>query len=96
MVQLCIRCDPVPGKMDDLDRFLGQQKKDFWLKQPGVRGFHVYGDQLMGYPERTVVIEVDDMSALQKALNAPEHKTIRQTFFTLTSRNESQIQTILV
>jgi hypothetical protein len=96
MVQLCIRCDPVPGKQDDLDRFLAQQKRDYWLKQPGVHGFHVYGDQLMGYPERTIIIEVDDMTALQTALNSAEHKNVRQNFFTLTSRSESQIQNILV
>jgi hypothetical protein len=92
MVQLCIRCDPVPGKQDELDRFLTEQKKQYWLKQPGVKGFHIYGDELMGWPERTIVIEVDDMGALQRALESPEHGVVRQAFFGLTSRNESQVQ----
>jgi hypothetical protein len=92
MVRLCIRCDPVPGKQDQLDQFLMQQKKDYWLKQPGVKSFHIYGDELMGWPERTVVIEVDDMGVLQHALESNEHQAIRQSFFALTSRNESQVQ----
>ncbi len=96
MVRLCIRCDPVPGKQDELDRFLTHEKKEYWLKQPGVKGFHIYGDQLMGWPERTIVIDVDDMATLQRALETAEHKHVRQDFFGLTSRNESQIQNELL
>ncbi len=92
MIRLVIRCDPVPGKQDELDRFLAREKRDYWVRQAGVSAFHVYGDQLMGWPERTVIIECDDMACLERALNAPEHKNVRQTFFSLTSRNESQIQ----
>ena len=92
MVRLVIQCDPVPGKQDDLDRFLTQQKKDYWTKQKGVKGYHVFGDQLMGWPERTVIIECDDMACLERALNSGEHRSVRQNFFSLTSRNESQIQ----
>ncbi len=33
MVRLCIRCDPVPGKQDEFDRFLAQQKRDYWLRR---------------------------------------------------------------
>jgi hypothetical protein len=92
MIRLVIKCDPVPGKQDDLDSFLAHEKREYWLKQAGVSGFHVYGDQLMGWPERTVVIECDDMTTLENALNSPAHKNVRQAFFSLTSRNESQIQ----
>lgn len=92
MVRLVIECDPVPGKQDELDRFLAEQKKEYWTQQAGVKGYHVYGDRLMGWPERTVIIECDDMACLERALSTVEHQKVRASFFSLTSRNESQIQ----
>jgi len=91
MVYFTVRCEPVPGKAAELDDFLATKSRAFWLSQPGVRGFHIYGDVLDGWPERTIMIEVDDLSSLQRILDTPERRQLRNEFMGYTARVESQI-----
>lgn len=96
MVYFTVRCEPVPGKGVELDEFLSTKSKSFWLSQTGVRGFHVYGDALDGWPERTIMIEMDDLASLQRILDSPERKQLRGTFMGFTARVESQINEQLI
>mgnify|MGYP005834546619 CR=1 FL=1 len=64
MMYFTVRCDILPGKEDELDRFLNERAKSFWISQPGVKSFHVYADKLAGWPERTIMIEVEDLATL--------------------------------
>ena len=57
-----VRCDIASGKQEDMDRLM-QRVKNFWMAQPGVKGFQVYMDMMEGWPERTMMIEVDDMAS---------------------------------
>jgi hypothetical protein len=86
-----VRCDIVPGKEEDLDRFLAEKAKAFWLAQPGVKGFHVYEDVLVGWPDRTIMIEVDDLASLQRILDSEERKRLRREFQTCATTVQSQI-----
>jgi hypothetical protein len=90
MIQYAVRCDIVPGE-EDLDRFLSEKCKDFWLKQPGVKGFHVYGDALVGWPERTIMIELEDLTSLQHVLDSSERKQLRREFQSYATDVQSQI-----
>lgn len=96
MVYFTVRADIANGKEDELDRFLRDEARAFWLSQPGVRGFHVYGDALVGWPERTVMVEVEDMVALHRILESPDRKRLRSKFLSLTTQASSQIQEKLV
>lgn len=91
-----VRCDILPGKEEELDRFLAEKAKKFWLSQPGVKGFHVYGDTLVGWPERTIMIEVDDLVGLERVLHSDERKHLRSEFLTYTTDVESQILDTLI
>jgi len=91
-----VRCDILPGKEEDLDRFLAERARPFWLSQPGVKGFHVYVDTLVGYPERTIMIEVVDLASLQRILGSDGRKQIRKEFMTCTTGAQSQIQDMLI
>ena len=68
------RGDGVEEKFQD---FLERAKK-FWLAQPGVREFHVYGDGLIDWPERVISIAVGDRESLQRILDSEERKQLRQ------------------
>jgi hypothetical protein len=96
MIYFTVHCDPLPGKEEELDRLLANSAKSYWLSQPGVNSFHVYGDKLVGWPERTIMIEVNDLTALQPILETLERKRVRKEFMSLVSRTESQIQDIIV
>ena len=91
MLYFTARCDILPGKEEELDRFLAERSKAFWLAQPGVRDFHVYADSLVGWPERTIVIELDDLATLQRILDSAEYKEIRRAFMNYTTNVQSQI-----
>jgi hypothetical protein len=96
MVYFSIYCDPVPGTEEELDRFIVDKAKKFWTGQPGVKGYHVYADKLVGWPERTIMIELQDLSSLQRILDSAEHKRLRREFMTNVARAESQIQDVIV
>ena len=91
-----IYCDPFPGKEEEVDRFVTTTLKNFWSGQPGINGYHAYKDKLVGYPERTIRIDVKDLSALQKVLDSNEWNNHRRQFMALLARVESQIVETLV
>lgn len=91
-----VRCDILPGKEEELDRFLSERAREFWLRQSGVKSFHVYGDVLVGWPERTIMIEVEDLASLQAILNSDERKRLRHEFLTYTTNVQSQILDIVI
>ncbi|MBI3971215.1 MAG: hypothetical protein HY332_07990 [Chloroflexi bacterium] len=86
-----IRCEAVPGKLNDLDRWLNERATPFWTNQPGVKSFQVYGDVLLGYPERTIMIEVEDMASLQRILDSQDYAGVRDEFLGFVTEVESQI-----
>lgn len=42
-----IRCDAVPGKLNELDTWLKGRALEFWTRQPGVKSFEIYADLLV-------------------------------------------------
>lgn len=96
MMYLTVRCDILPGKEEELDRFLTEKATKFWLAQPGIKSFHVYRDTLVGWPERTIMIEMENFANLQGVVNNWEHKQLRREFLTYATDVESQILDTLI
>jgi hypothetical protein len=46
---------------------------------------------LVGWPERTIIIEVDDLTSLQGVLDSAERKEVRREFMNYTTNVQSQI-----
>ncbi|MCI0726436.1 MAG: hypothetical protein L0332_06895 [Chloroflexi bacterium] len=65
--------------------------KTYWLNQRGVNEFHVLKDKLVGYPERSIRIEVSDFATLQRILDSSEWGTHRRKLVSLLARVQSQI-----
>lgn len=93
MIHFTIRCNVVPGREEELDQFLEHRAKPLWLSHPGVTGFHLYRDVLDGSPERTVVIDVEDLGHLQSVLESEERKRLRREFQGYLLNVEGQILT---
>ena len=85
-----ILCEVDPKREEELDRFLCDKMKKFWLAQPGVSRFHVFGDHLAASVERIITIEVGNFGNLDKILILDERKALRseltQIATTVTSR----------
>jgi quinol monooxygenase YgiN len=90
-----VRCDIAPGKQDEMDQLM-EQMKAFWMAQPGVKGFHVYNDMMEGWPERTVMVELEDMACLQRVLDAPERKQFRKQFMDMAVSVQSQMMHMMM
>ncbi|MBI5683993.1 MAG: hypothetical protein HZC54_02835 [Verrucomicrobia bacterium] len=86
-----IRCDAVPGKLQELDRWLKDRGVAFWSSKAGVKKCDIYADALVGYPERTLMIEVVDFSSLQQILASPEHARFRDELLSFGTDVQSQI-----
>lgn len=80
MIHFTVRCNVVPAREEELDQFLEHKVKPFWTSQRGVTGFRLYRDALDGSPERTIMIDVEDLGHLQPILDSEERKRLRQEF----------------
>ena len=90
-----ILCEVVPGREEALDRFLCDKMKKFWLAQPGVSRFHVFGDHLANKLERIVTIEVGNFGNLDKILILDERKALRSELMQLATSVTSRILEII-
>jgi hypothetical protein len=69
--------------------------KKFWLAQPGVSRFHVFGDHLANKLERIVTIEVGNFGNLDKILILDERKALRAELMQLATSVTSRILEII-
>ena len=88
---LLIRCDAVPGKLAELDSWLKTHGTQFWAAQSEVKNVEIYGDMLVGYPERTLLIEVNDFTKLQQILASTAHAQFRNGLLTYGTDVQTQI-----
>jgi hypothetical protein len=84
-------CEVQSGREEDLDRFLVGKMKKFWLSNPGVVRFHVFGDKLANKLERVIMIEIGSFGELDKILDLEERKALRSELLTLTTNLQSRI-----
>jgi hypothetical protein len=86
-----ITCEVTPGREKELDDFLLNKMKKFWLSNPGVVRFHVYGDRLANKLERIITIEVGDFGNFDKILALDERKELRGELMGLATHVQSRI-----
>lgn len=91
-----LRYDILPGKMRDHDEFVRTKMLPFWTSQPDCKAVEIFEDVLVGYPERTVMIEVDDLTALQHILSSPDYRSIRDGLQDYITDAQSQILNLWV
>jgi hypothetical protein len=94
MIYFTLRFDLPRGKESEFEEFL-QRAKKFWLSQPGVREFHVYGDVLIDWPERSIQIAVNDRESLDRILESAERRQIRDEMLNYAQRPVWQVLELL-
>ncbi|MBI4287556.1 MAG: hypothetical protein HY671_03880 [Chloroflexi bacterium] len=72
-----IKFDTQPGKIVELDNWIRTDVFPFLVAQKGVSSVCAYHDALVGYPERTLMIEVDSLSHLETILASREFVGIK-------------------
>ncbi|MBZ0170172.1 hypothetical protein MELA_02432 [Candidatus Methylomirabilis lanthanidiphila] len=86
-----IMCEVQSEQEKALDEFLTGKMKKFWLSNPGVSRYHVYGDHLANKLERIVTIEVGDFGNFDKILALDERKELRNELMTVASHVQSRV-----
>ncbi|MEW5800665.1 MAG: hypothetical protein AB1847_01040 [bacterium] len=86
-----MRFDVLPGKMSEVDKFLDQELLPYWLSHNEVHSVQVFEDKFIGWPERTVMIEIDDMCALQSILSSSETRQMKEHFTSYAGDIQTQI-----
>ena len=101
-------CDITPGSERDLDRFLVDKLRAWWISQSGVKSFHIYRnaldegfstvdpDALTSAARRVILIEVADLSSLQRILDTDERAKLRRELLTYLTNIESQLQELII
>lgn len=92
MIQLVIRTDAAPGKLNDLDKFLKEHAAEC-IKMFGAKSVCIYEDALVGFPEREIRVEFDSFNKLQNLLDSEEWRKDRERLLQSASNITSQIVT---
>lgn len=90
-MQFVIRFDILPGKTHELDTYLEQEMIPYWTSHNEVRCVELYEDSFIGWPERMLVVEVDDLSCLQRILASPETRQMKEHFTSYATDIQTQI-----
>ncbi|MCL6583301.1 MAG: hypothetical protein K6U11_06635, partial [bacterium] len=89
--QFIIRFDILPGKMQELDTYLEQEMIPYWTSHKEVRSVEVFEDAFIGWPERMLVVEVDDLSCLERILASPQTRQMKERFTSYATDIQTQI-----
>jgi len=90
-----ILCEVDPKREAELDSFLCDKMKKFWLAQPGVSRFHVFRDYVDNKFERIITIEIGDFGNFDKILILDERKDLRSELLTLVKNVTSRVLEII-
>jgi len=91
-----LRYDILPGKTRDHDEFVRTMVIPFWTSQPGCKSVQVFEDALVGFAERTILIEVTDLAALQHILSTPDYRSVKDGLQDYVTDAQSQILNLWV
>lgn len=86
-----IRFDIQPGKIVELDNWITTKASPFLVAQKGVKSICVYHDALVGYPERTIMVEVDSLAHLDVILASEDFRNIRGELLNYATGISSQL-----
>ncbi|PTL36777.1 hypothetical protein CLG94_02545 [Candidatus Methylomirabilis limnetica] len=90
-----ILCEVDPKREEELDNFLRDKMKKFWLAQPGVSRFHIFGDHLAASVERIITIEIGNFGNLDKILVLDERKALRSELMQIATNVTSRVLEII-
>ncbi len=88
---LCIRYNPLPGKVAECDQWVKDRLVPFFCGQRECKSVRVLEDILIGDPERTCLVELSDVCAATSILESDEAKQLKREFMEYACDFSSQI-----
>ena len=91
---LILNFDIGPGKMNECDNFIREKLVPYWTSHKEVHSVQCLEDMFIGWPERSILIEVDDLSAIQRILSSRETHKMKEDFLTYATDIRTQIMNV--
>ena len=86
-----IRFDILPGKMAECDKYIENELIPYFTSHKEVNSVGVLEDKFIGWPERELYVEVEDLTALQRILASKENRQMKEHFTSYATDIQTQI-----
>lgn len=91
---LILNFDILPGKMNECDSFIRDKLVPYWSSHKEVHSVQCLEDMFIGWPERSVMVEVDDLASLQRIMSSRETHQMREDFTSCATDITTQIMDV--
>ena len=88
---LVIRFDILAGKMAECDKYIENELIPYFTSHEEVRSIGVLEDTFIGWPERELYVEVENLNALQKILASEKTRQMKEHFTSYATDIQTQI-----
>ena len=86
-----MRFDILPGKMAECDEYIQKELIPYFTSHKEVHSVGMLEDTFIGWPEREIYVEVDDLVALQNILASKETRHMKERFTSYAGDIQTQI-----
>ena len=86
-----IKFDILPGKLSEVDTYIENDLVPYWTSHNEVRSVQVFEDTFIGWPERMVMVEVDDLTSLQHVLSSSGTRQMKEHLTSIATDIQTQI-----
>ena len=91
---LILNFDILPGKMNECDNFIREKLVPYWTSHKEVHSVQCLEDMFIGWPERSVMVEIEDLSSLQRILSSRETHQMKEDFTSFATDIQTQVMNV--
>ena len=89
-----IRFDVLPGKLSECDKYIQEELIPYFTAHSEVRSVGVLEDKFIGWPERELYVEIEDLTALQSIMASSETRQMKEHFTSYATDIQTQIMDV--
>lgn len=88
---LVIRFDVLAGKMAECDRYIQNELLPYFQNQNEVQSVQVLEDSFIGWPEREIRVQIQDLSSLQNIMASDKSRHMKEQFTSFATDIQTQV-----
>ena len=88
---LVMRFDVLPGKMAECDQYIQNELIPYFKSHEEVQSIQILEDTFIGWPEREIRVQIQNLNALQNLMGVKESRQMKQRFTSFTTDIQTQI-----
>jgi len=91
---MCLRTpelNALPGKMSETDTYINKELVPYWISHKEVRSVQVFEDTFIGWPERMLMVEIDDLTSLQQVLASGGTRHMKEQLISYATDIQTQV-----